>query len=59
MQAAGRRVPAGDGCGKELDYWFTDAILHPKPSPTPPQAAARRSRWPICRAACRQVLLAP
>ena len=29
--------PADDGCGKELDHWFTDAILHPKPSPTPPK----------------------
>src|SRR5262249_43176968 len=27
--------PAGDGCGKELDYWFTDAVLHPKPIPQP------------------------
>ena len=28
--------PAGDGCGKELDYWLSDAVLHPKP----PQDAA-------------------
>src|SRR6201991_4681140 len=26
-------VPAGDGCGKDLDWWFTDAVLHPKPAP--------------------------
>jgi penicillin-insensitive murein DD-endopeptidase len=26
-------VPPGDGCGKELDWWFTDAARHPKPSP--------------------------
>jgi penicillin-insensitive murein endopeptidase len=25
--------PADDGCGKELDHWFTEAMLHPKPSP--------------------------
>ena len=46
-------VPAGDGCGKDLDWWFTDAVLHPKPSTEPekprppikmadlPQAAGR------------------
>jgi penicillin-insensitive murein endopeptidase len=52
-------VPAtGDGCGKELDRWFTDAILHPKPPTTPP-----KPRPPLRMAdlpgACRQVLLAP
>src|SRR5215510_11224082 len=26
-------VPAADGCGKDLDWWFTDAVLHPKPAP--------------------------
>ena len=50
--------PADDGCGKELDYWFTEAVLHPKPSPTPskPRPAMRMADLP---AACRQVLLAP
>jgi penicillin-insensitive murein DD-endopeptidase len=24
-------VSGGEGCGKELDWWFTDAVLHPKP----------------------------
>jgi len=29
--------PPGDGCGKELDWWFTEEALHPKPSrPRPP-----------------------
>ncbi len=28
-------VPGGDGCGKELDYWFSDKVLHPKPHPEP------------------------
>jgi penicillin-insensitive murein endopeptidase len=23
----------GDGCGKELDWWFTEEALHPAPSP--------------------------
>src|SRR6266852_643782 len=26
-------VPAGEVCGKDLDHWFTEAILHPKPPP--------------------------
>jgi penicillin-insensitive murein endopeptidase len=26
-------VPPGDGCGKELDWWFTAEGRHPKPSP--------------------------
>ena len=50
--------PADDGCGKELDHWFTEAILHPKPSPIPPKEKPpmRMAELP---AACRQVLMAP
>jgi penicillin-insensitive murein endopeptidase len=51
-------VPAGDGCGKDLDWWFSDAVLHPKPAPTPtprPRPIAMKDLPP----ACRQVLLAP
>lgn len=42
-------VPPGDGCGKELDWWFTYEARHPKPAPPapplrvsqlPPQCAA-------------------
>jgi len=29
-------VPPGDGCGKELDYWFTPEGRHPKPGPPLP-----------------------
>ena len=29
-------IPPGDGCGKELDYWFTPEGRHPKPSPPGP-----------------------
>ena len=51
-------APAGDGCGKDLDWWFTDAVLHPKPPAKPP-----KPRPPIKLAdlpeACRQVLMAP
>ena len=48
-------VPAGDGCGKELDHWFTDGILHPKEpgKPKPPLILADLPN------ACRAVLTAP
>jgi penicillin-insensitive murein endopeptidase len=50
--------PPGDGCGKELDWWFTDAVLHPKPSPTP-----EKPKPPLTLAglppACRAVLAEP
>jgi penicillin-insensitive murein endopeptidase len=51
-------VPAGDGCGKELDWWFTDAVLHPKPSlvPEKPKPPVKLADLPPV---CRQVLLAP
>jgi penicillin-insensitive murein DD-endopeptidase len=29
-------VPPGDGCGKELDWWFTKEARHPKPGPPSP-----------------------
>jgi penicillin-insensitive murein DD-endopeptidase len=50
--------PADEGCGKELDPWFTEAMLHPKPSPTPakPRPGLKMADLP---AACRQVLVAP
>jgi penicillin-insensitive murein endopeptidase len=51
-------TPGSDGCGKELDYWFSDAVLHPKPPKVPP-----KPRPPLkladLPAACRQVVLAP
>jgi penicillin-insensitive murein endopeptidase len=51
-------VPAGEGCGKDLDGWFTDAVLHPKP-PTIPS----KPRPPLTMAdlppMCRAVLQAP
>jgi penicillin-insensitive murein DD-endopeptidase len=51
-------VPAGDGCGKEMDYWFTDAVLHPKPEPeeSKPRHFTKISDLPP---PCRQVLAAP
>jgi penicillin-insensitive murein endopeptidase len=51
-------TPAGDGCGKELDFWFKDSILHPKPPLIPP-----KPKPPITLAqlpaACKQIVLAP
>src|SRR5215216_7619472 len=48
-------VPAGDGCGKELDWWFKDSVLHPKPStkPSKPRPPIKVADLPP---ACRQVL---
>lgn len=45
--------PTGDGCGAELDRWFTDAMLHPKPGkPRPPLTMAQLPPE------CRRVLVA-
>jgi penicillin-insensitive murein endopeptidase len=45
-------VPAGDGCDKSLDWWFTNEALHPAPGmPKPPLTL---SQLP---AECRQVVL--
>ena len=47
--------PPGDGCGSELDYWFSPAVLNPPKPKTPP-----RPRPPMTLAglpdACRAVL---
>ncbi|WP_375456315.1 penicillin-insensitive murein endopeptidase [uncultured Methylobacterium sp.] len=45
--------PPGDGCGEELAYWFSDAILHPKPpkvKPTPRPAMTMAALPAACRA---------
>ena len=45
--------PAGDGCGAELDRWFTDEMMNPKPGPRrPPMTMAELP------AECRRVLVA-
>ena len=49
-------IPAGDGCDASLDYWFSDAVLHPKPNPSyKPKPPLTMAQLP---AECRQVLLA-
>jgi penicillin-insensitive murein endopeptidase len=47
----------GDGCN-ELSYWFSDAVLHPKPPPVPPKPKPPMTLAQL-PAACRQVLAAP
>jgi penicillin-insensitive murein DD-endopeptidase len=49
---------SGDGCGHDLDYWFSDSVLHAQPSPEPakPKPSLTMANLP---AACRQVLMAP
>lgn len=51
-------APEGEGCGRDLDYWFSDAVLHPPPPKEPP-----KPRPPLTMAdlpeACKKVLMAP
>jgi penicillin-insensitive murein DD-endopeptidase len=52
-------TPASEGCsGTDLDHWFTDAILHPRPSPIQPKESPPLKMADL-PAGCRQVLLAP
>jgi len=49
----------GEACGAaDLAYWFTDEVIHPKPSPEPekPKPGLTLAQLP---AECRQVLAAP
>ncbi|ACK52203.1 peptidase U6 penicillin-insensitive murein endopeptidase [Methylocella silvestris BL2] len=47
-------VPPGDGCDASLNYWFSDAVLHPKPGPpTRPKPPLTMAQLP---AECRMVL---
>jgi penicillin-insensitive murein endopeptidase len=50
--------PPEDGCGKALDYWFSDEVLHPKPPKEPPKPKPPLTLADL-PAACRQVLSAP
>lgn len=47
-----------DGCGHELDYWFSEAVLHPPPPEIPPKPRPQLTLAAL-PAACRHVLLAP
>jgi penicillin-insensitive murein DD-endopeptidase len=39
--------PPGDGCGRELDWWFTEEALHPPPAP-PPKPLRLTDLPPVC-----------
>jgi len=52
-------VPAGDGCEtKDLAFWFSDKVLHPKPSPKPAKPAKALTMADL-PPACKTVLDAP
>jgi penicillin-insensitive murein endopeptidase len=51
-------VPAGEGCGKELDWWFRDSVLFPKPPTVPPKPKPPLTMASL-PAQCQQVLKAP
>jgi penicillin-insensitive murein DD-endopeptidase len=48
----------GEGCGHDLDYWFSDAVLHPAPPAEPPKPKPGLTMAAL-PPACRQVLMAP
>jgi penicillin-insensitive murein endopeptidase len=49
----------GEGCrSDDLAYWFSDAVLHPKPAPEPPQPKPPMTLAQL-PAGCRGVLHAP
>jgi penicillin-insensitive murein DD-endopeptidase len=51
-------LPPNDGCSsKDLDHWFTEEILHPRPAPIQPKPKPPL-RMADLPPACRQVLLA-
>jgi penicillin-insensitive murein endopeptidase len=56
-------VPPEEGCGKDLDWWFRDAVIHPKPEPPPDPTKPRKPRPQTTMKdlppACRAVLAAP
>jgi penicillin-insensitive murein endopeptidase len=51
-------TPTTDGCGAELDYWFSDKILNPPPPKEPP-----KPKPPLTMAdlppACKQIVFQP
>jgi penicillin-insensitive murein DD-endopeptidase len=52
-------VEAGEGCGHELDYWFSESVLHhefPPEEPGKPRPGLTLAKLPH---ACRRVVMAP
>lgn len=52
-------VPDGPGCGKELDFWFSDKVLHPKKEAGKPSKPPRPLMLADLPPACKAVLDAP
>jgi penicillin-insensitive murein endopeptidase len=52
-------VPEEVGCGKELDYWFSDKVLGPKKETAPPKTPPRPMMLADLPPACKGVLEAP
>jgi len=52
-------VPKDAGCGKELDYWFSDKVLHPKIETGKPAKPPRPLMLADLPPACKGVLDAP
>jgi penicillin-insensitive murein endopeptidase len=53
-QCRDQAPPPGEGCGKDLDWWFTEEALHPRPSP--PQKPLLLGNLPP---ACAALVAAP
>jgi penicillin-insensitive murein endopeptidase len=49
---------SGEGCGHDLDYWFSPAVIHPQPPSEPPKPKHGITMAAL-PTACRQVLMAP
>ena len=46
--------PPGDGCGKELAWWFTPEALHPRPAPPVPRPIPLSALPTACAAVARE-----
>ena len=51
--------PPGDGCGADLDYWYTDEPYKAAPPPATPPAPPKEITLADLPAECRRVLQAP
>ena len=50
---------AGDGCGHELDYWFSESVLHHEPPPEEPGKPKPSLTLAKLPHACHRVVMAP
>ena len=50
-------APVGEGCDASLAWWFSDEVLHPKPSPVPPKPKPPLTLGQL-PGECRKVLIA-